>query len=118
MKALTLIIALCVALALAVAGCGGSGDSSTRIDRRRATTARIKARTDTNEDQAEGRPCPKGAPPKKLEIKDLDEGTGAEAKAGDKVTVQYVGVNYKNARNSTPPGAGTNRSPSPSAPAK
>ena len=41
---------------------------------------------------------PKGAPPKKLEIKDLEEGTGAEAKAGDEVTVQYVGVNYKSGK--------------------
>ena len=38
---------------------------------------------------------PKGAPPKKLVIKEIEEGTGAEAKAGDEVTVQYVGVNYK-----------------------
>ena len=41
---------------------------------------------------------PKGAPPKKLEIKEIEEGTGAEAKAGDEVTVQYVGVNYKNGK--------------------
>jgi peptidylprolyl isomerase len=41
---------------------------------------------------------PKGAPPKKLEVKDLEEGTGAEAKAGDEVTVQYVGVDYKNGK--------------------
>ena len=38
---------------------------------------------------------PKGAPPKKLVIKDLEEGTGVAAKAGDAVTVHYVGVNYK-----------------------
>ena len=31
----------------------------------------------------------------KLEIKDLKKGTGTEAKSGDEVTVQYVGVNYK-----------------------
>ena len=41
---------------------------------------------------------PKGAPPKKLEIKEIEEGTGAEAKAGDEVTVQYVGVGYRPAR--------------------
>ena len=41
---------------------------------------------------------PKGAPPKKLEIKELEEGSGAEAKAGDEVTVQYVGVDYKNGK--------------------
>jgi len=37
---------------------------------------------------------PSGAPPKQLEERDLIEGTGAEAKSGDKVTVQYVGVGY------------------------
>jgi peptidylprolyl isomerase len=38
---------------------------------------------------------PSGPPPKKLEIKDLEEGSGPAAKPGDEVTVQYVGVNYK-----------------------
>ncbi|HET7455553.1 MAG TPA: FKBP-type peptidyl-prolyl cis-trans isomerase [Solirubrobacterales bacterium] len=38
---------------------------------------------------------PSGPPPKKLEIKDLEEGSGPEAKPGDEVTVHYVGVNYK-----------------------
>lgn len=38
---------------------------------------------------------PKGAPPKALTTKDLEQGTGPAAKAGDEVTVQYVGVNYK-----------------------
>jgi peptidylprolyl isomerase len=38
---------------------------------------------------------PSGPPPKKLEIKDLEEGSGPVAKPGDEVTVQYVGVNYK-----------------------
>jgi peptidylprolyl isomerase len=37
---------------------------------------------------------PGDAPPKKLEEKEIVEGSGAEAKAGDKVTVQYVGVGY------------------------
>ncbi len=38
---------------------------------------------------------PKGPPPKKLEIKEIEEGTGAEAKAGDEVSVQYAGVGYE-----------------------
>jgi len=38
---------------------------------------------------------PSGPPPKKLEVKDLEKGSGATAKAGDAVTVNYVGVNYK-----------------------
>jgi peptidylprolyl isomerase len=38
---------------------------------------------------------PSGPPPKNLEIKDLEEGSGPAAKPGDEVTVQYVGVNYR-----------------------
>jgi peptidylprolyl isomerase len=37
---------------------------------------------------------PDGNPPKTLESKDLKVGTGAEAVAGKKVTVQYVGVSF------------------------
>jgi peptidylprolyl isomerase len=39
---------------------------------------------------------PTGAPPTHLEVKDLKTGTGAEAKPGDQVSVQYVGVLYDN----------------------
>jgi peptidylprolyl isomerase len=38
---------------------------------------------------------PSGAAPTKLETKELIKGTGPEAKAGDSVTVNYVGVLYK-----------------------
>ncbi len=38
---------------------------------------------------------PSGPAPNKLETTDLIAGTGAEAKAGDTVTVNYVGVLYK-----------------------
>ncbi|MGH9035004.1 MAG: FKBP-type peptidyl-prolyl cis-trans isomerase [Acidimicrobiia bacterium] len=37
---------------------------------------------------------PDGPPPLELQIKDLKVGTGAEAVAGKKVTVHYVGVSY------------------------
>lgn len=38
---------------------------------------------------------PSGPPPKKLEVKDLEQGSGATVKSGDRVSVNYVGVNYK-----------------------
>lgn len=38
---------------------------------------------------------PTGAAPSKVETKELIKGTGPEAKAGDSVTVNYVGVLYK-----------------------
>jgi peptidylprolyl isomerase len=39
---------------------------------------------------------PDGPPPEELEITDITEGDGAEAQAGDTVSMQYVGVNYSN----------------------
>jgi peptidylprolyl isomerase len=40
-------------------------------------------------------PKPTGAAPKRLVIKDIVKGSGKTAKAGDAVTVQYVGVDHK-----------------------
>jgi peptidylprolyl isomerase len=37
---------------------------------------------------------PKGAPPKDLQVRDLVKGTGAAARPGDLLTVEYVGVSY------------------------
>ncbi len=37
---------------------------------------------------------PEGPPPSKLETKDLQKGTGAVAKPGDQLAVNYVGVSY------------------------
>jgi peptidylprolyl isomerase len=37
---------------------------------------------------------PDGAPPKELVVKDLKKGTGKTAKAGDDLTMDYVGVSY------------------------
>jgi FKBP-type peptidyl-prolyl cis-trans isomerase len=41
---------------------------------------------------------PKGSPPTKLVTKDLVQGTGAAASQGKTVTVNYVGVLYKNGK--------------------
>ncbi len=93
MKASITAILLCAGLA--VAGCGSS-DSSTG-----STGSTESNPTATTESTAKTKPkvtVPKGAPPKKLEVKELETGTGAEAKSGDKVTVQYVGVGYKSGK--------------------
>lgn len=37
---------------------------------------------------------PDGPPPDELEVEDLTEGDGEEAAAGDRLTVEYVGVDY------------------------
>ena len=93
-----LALTLTAALALAAAGCGSSDDNT--------SSPAASASTDTC-DQPHGaratakpRPKPKvkvpgGNPPKKLVVKDLIPGTGPAAKAGDPITVNYIGVNFQ-----------------------
>lgn len=88
------IVVLCAALA--IAGCGGSDSSTESSESTGATTTESTAEAAGAEKTKPKVTVPKGAPPKQLETKELEEGSGAEAKSGDKVTVQYVGVNYKN----------------------
>ena len=100
-----LIIA--VGLALALAGCGSDSDTSTSSDAGGAATseesaaAKEKKAAEGEEAEAEKELAelpkpnvPGGSPPKTLVIKDKKTGSGATAKAGDKVTVHYVGVVY------------------------
>jgi peptidylprolyl isomerase len=93
MKRLILIVLACAALV--VAGCGdddSSNDSGGSTD-----SAAAEAPESSDDASSRSKPkvtVPSGAPPKQLEETDLIEGTGAEAKSGDKVTVQYVGVGY------------------------
>lgn len=94
-----MIIGAC--LALAVAGCGSSSSttsSSSSEESTAATSTEEGSAKETESTKKKTKPkvtVPKGAPPKKLEAKDLEEGSGATAKAGDAVSVNYVGVNYK-----------------------
>jgi peptidylprolyl isomerase len=81
-------IVLCLFL---VAGCGSDSSST-------SSTAAETAEEQAPEAASKTKPkvtVPSGAPPKKLVIEDLEEGSGPAAKAGDEVTVQYVGVDYK-----------------------
>lgn len=109
-RGLTLVISLCVALALAIAGCGGSDDSSSTPATSEASAEQSEGGgessdgaedADTGADGAEDTSTkpkvtvPSGPQPSQLEERELVEGTGAEAKTGDEVTVQYVGVGYK-----------------------
>ncbi len=87
-----LIIGVCAAIL--VAGCGD--DDSTTETTAAATTEQTEQSEPATDTQTKPKvTVPNGAPPNQLEIKDLVEGTGAEAKAGDEVTVQYVGVGYE-----------------------
>jgi peptidylprolyl isomerase len=92
-----------------IAGCGSSGSSSTitvgnenKADEALATAN--SAGTTSTPTTAVTTPTsgplskepvvtpPSGPAPTKLAVKDIITGTGAEAKAGEKVTVNYVGV--------------------------
>lgn len=89
-----------------IAGCGGSSSSSSTIgvgnentsDESLAKAGEVTvAKTPTSGPLATEPKVtpPSGPPPTKLEKKDLVVGTGKEAKAGETVTVNYVGVLYK-----------------------
>ena len=105
MKRLALIFLAC--LALVVAGCGSSDDSSTGSGESTATSTESSEKSPAEsggsaEKQSSGgektKPkvtVPSGPPPKQLEIKEIEKGTGATAKAGDEALVQYVGVGYE-----------------------
>lgn len=112
MKRPALILVAC--LALYMVGCGSSDDSSTGAGESTATSTESGAtRTESSEkNPAESgggaekkssggkktKPTvtvPSGPPPKTLEIKEIEKGSGKAAKAGDEVLVQYVGVGYE-----------------------
>ncbi len=82
---------------LGIAGCGASDSSSTGSSAE-SVSATVPKSTGVNALSNRTKPeviPPKRPSPKKLVKKELIEGTGAVAKLGDEVTVQYVGVGYK-----------------------
>jgi peptidylprolyl isomerase len=85
---------------LAVAGCGGS-DSSTGSESSASTESGASTEsTGSSESSSTAKKTkpnvavPTGVSPKKFAFRELEEGTGATAKSGDVVTVQYVGVGF------------------------
>jgi peptidylprolyl isomerase len=91
-----------------IAGCGGSGSSSSigvgtenKADEALAKAGEVKVASTPTSGPLATEPKvtpPTGAAPTKLEKKDLIVGTGKEAKAGETVTVNYVGVLYKSGK--------------------
>ncbi len=92
-------------VAALIAGCGSSGSSSTitignenKADEQLASAGVTPPASTPTSGPLATKPTvtvPSGAAPATLQTKDLIVGTGAEAKAGDPVTVNYVGVLYK-----------------------
>ncbi len=104
-----ILAATALAAAALIAGCGSSGSSSTitvgnenegdqaLVHQNESGQTQTVVTTPTSGPLASEPKVtpPSGPAPKELEKKDLIVGTGAEAKAGQTVTVNYVGVLYK-----------------------
>lgn len=109
---LLLIIAACLALLLA--GCGDDSSTTTETfsskprEEREARERKAKEKEFAEEEAAQEKAAkqqaaelpkvtvPSGSPPKQLVTEDLKQGSGASAKAGDQIDVNYVGVLYSN----------------------
>lgn len=102
MRARLLVLLTLLLLALVAAGCGD--DTTGAQDTGTPEPATSEQETTTTETAAEADPKdtkvkpvidkPTGSPPKRLVKEDVVKGKGPAAKAGDNVTVQYVGVNF------------------------
>jgi peptidylprolyl isomerase len=114
-----MIVLALAAGALVAAGCGGSAEpsaadkSAEQAAKEAASKPKMTAAAEPAPPQAQvvqptageadlkKKPkVPKGtgAPPTKLVVQDLIVGTGAAAKSGDQLSVQYVGVLFKNGK--------------------
>jgi peptidylprolyl isomerase len=101
-------LVLVAAAGLGLAACGSSSSSSTTTTTASsapttpATTVPIATIAQPSAAGTIGTEptitVPPGAPPTQLESKDLIVGTGPAVKAGDKATVQYVGVAYSSGK--------------------
>lgn len=87
--------ALVLAAALVLSACSDSNRSeSTTEDQTADQTGRTTESSSVPMSQKPTVEIPDTPPPSTLQVRDITEGNGAEAKAGDTVTVQYVGVSY------------------------
>jgi peptidylprolyl isomerase len=84
------------ALSLTVAtGCGDDVETATfTVEAPPAGSADVAEEEPVSSGKKPKVTVPDGAPPKELKIEDLKEGSGPAAKAGDDLTMDYVGVSY------------------------
>jgi peptidylprolyl isomerase len=109
----TTTAALLAAVALGAGACGDSNDAAYSTPQPAATSPTATTPVTTATTATAGRTIqqlvisrdltteptiakPAGDPPTKLYVRDIVTGKGRKAKAGDGVTVQYVGVSYSN----------------------
>jgi peptidylprolyl isomerase len=85
------------AAAIAVAGCGGGATKTADIPAGPAPAAPPPIKTSTNLKDTKSKPAipkPTGSPPAKLVVRDIVQGKGKAAKAGDQLSMQYVGITF------------------------
>ena len=75
---------IAVIVVVATGGSDDGGSSSSEVSADTATKPKVEV--------------PDGDPPAQLETEDIVVGDGPEAKTGDTVSMQYVGVNYSNGK--------------------
>ncbi|HEU4944895.1 MAG TPA: FKBP-type peptidyl-prolyl cis-trans isomerase [Solirubrobacterales bacterium] len=91
----------CLCLGLALTSCGGGDDPSATQPDDSATADAGESSTGTTESSstsASAKPeltVPTNVPENQLVFRDVKEGSGPAAKAGDQLGVQYVGIGYK-----------------------
>jgi peptidylprolyl isomerase len=86
----------CLLIVPALAACGGGAKSSSSSGGESTSTpAPAPTASATPAAKKPKVKVPSGKPPKRLVIRDLRVGTGVPVQAGQNVSVQYVGVNYK-----------------------
>jgi peptidylprolyl isomerase len=97
-RLLRLVIMLALAAALLASGCGDDDDSGSAGAEQPAETA---TEAQSSPEDTSVKPVidkPSGSPPRRLVKEDIVKGKGKAAKAGDRITVQYVGVSFSTGR--------------------
>jgi len=94
------IVVTSLCAVLAIAGCGGGSDSSTGSTESSPAESSGSTAAESSSAGAKKKTkpivtSPETTPPKRLEVSEWERGSGAVAKAGDEVTVQYVGTGFK-----------------------
>jgi peptidylprolyl isomerase len=107
LRAKLTILSIVLALGAGVAGCGeddeepasggGAESAATATPTETASTAGLEALVQGTSGKLDAKPkvpAPKGDPPTELVIRDIVKGKGPKAKAGDTLSMQYVGTSW------------------------
>jgi peptidylprolyl isomerase len=97
-RLLRLVTLLALAAALLASACGDDDDSGSASGEQPAET---ETEAQPSVEDTSVKPVidkPSGSPPRRLLKEDIVKGKGKAAKAGDRITVQYVGVSFSTGR--------------------